>query len=301
MLTRCLARAVVLLGVAAVGGIASPSALDAQSVPVVALKPPGARLSEEFSRIVGVRELPNRRVLVADVVEKRVVLVDFGSGSVTPAAVNGQGPTEFTNAAVIWPLGRDSSLMADMSSRRWHIFVGSRLVGMVPPDHPAHSATGSSVLGTDSLGFILARRPIQRDHGAAHFGTLDSSLVLLVELKSGSIDTIATVAPGEGTMHTSGPLVNGRPQRIVMQFPMLSVGEQGLLAPDGWVAVARRNPYRVDWRSPQGQWIHGSPLPFTKIEVDEREKEAYLERSDRPTRTPPPGTILTWVSDAAAF
>lgn len=188
VLTRCLARAVVLLGVAAVGGIASPSALDAQSVPVVALKPPGARLSEEFSRIVGVRELPNRRVLVADAVEKRVVLVDFGSGSVTPAAVNGQGPTEFTNAAVIWPLGRDSSLMADMSSRRWHIFVGSRLVGMVPPDHPAHSATGSSVLGTDSLGFVLARRPIQRDHGAAHFGTLDSSIVVHVEFKSGSID-----------------------------------------------------------------------------------------------------------------
>jgi hypothetical protein len=52
----------------------------------------------------------------------------------------------------------------------------------------------------------------------------------------------------------------------------LDTEEQGILFPDGWIAVARLDPYRVDWRSPAGGWRRGSPLPFASTPVDDRLK-----------------------------
>ena len=48
---------------------------------------------------------------------------------------------------------------------------------------------------------------------------------------------------------------------------------------DGWVAVVRADPYRVEWLTRDGLWIRGAPLPFQSIRVDDKEKRAYLERS----------------------
>ena len=38
--------------------------------------------------------------------------------------------------------------------------------------------------------------------------------------------------------------------------------EEVILYPDGWLAVARLHPYRVDWRIPDGRWILGEALPL---------------------------------------
>lgn len=51
------------------------------------------------------------------------------------------------------------------------------------------------------------------------------------------------------------------------------------LFPDGWLAVARVQPYRVDWRTPDGRWILGKPLPSPVVRVTQREKVAYMQRS----------------------
>lgn len=301
MLNKCFINVVLPLCLLPLLLHSVPVRLNAQ-VPSSKLKASNAQLVEEFSRVVGVRELDSRQILVADGIEKRVVVADLASGSVVSAAANGLGPNEFSNASVIWPLSGDSSLMADLSSRRWHVFVGSRLVGLVPPDAPAFSATNGTIMGADTLGHLLARKTIRKEHGAAYLGTLDSLHLVLVARGSGSADTVATIAPSEGTMRTSGVSADGRPQRIVIQFRMLAVGEQALLTPDGWLAIARRNPYRVDWRSPRGQWTYGSPLPFTAIRVDDREKQAYLERTDRSSgRTPPRGAVLDWLPTLPAF
>jgi hypothetical protein len=81
----------------------------------------------------------------------------------------------------------------------------------------------------------------------------------------------------------------------------LNAQEHAELFPDGWLAAARLEPYRVDWRSPDGQWIRGAPLPFRAVPMTDREKRAYAERNSWATdatdwpevlppfdRTPPP-------------
>lgn len=60
-----------------------------------------------------------------------------------------------------------------------------------------------------------------------------------------------------------------------------SVEEQSLLFPDGWIAVTRIEPYRVEWRSPGGGFVRGPPLPWEAPRSDAREKQAYLERLRR--------------------
>ena len=91
-------------------------------------------------------------------------------------------------------------------------------------------------------------------------------------------------------MPPARPTADGRVYRVP-----LAGGEEPILFPDGWVAIARIDPYRVDWRSPDGQWTHGAPLPFTTVRLDAREREAFA-RSHRWARGLP-----TWPETAPAF
>jgi hypothetical protein len=58
---------------------------------------------------------------------------------------------------------------------------------------------------------------------------------------------------------------------------------------DGWIAVIRKDPYRVDWRLPDGRWRRGAPLPVPAIPLDDREKHAFLIRYPNF-----PGPITNW-------
>jgi hypothetical protein len=102
--------------------------------------------------------------------------------------------------------------------------------------------------------------------------------------------------------------VRTRPARITVQGPSdhptsisiftnpLATGEQPVLFSDGWVGVARLDPYRVDWFGPSGKPIHGAPLPFDRIEVNDAEKRAVLQRqADQQGREPrDPATVSDW-------
>jgi hypothetical protein len=62
--------------------------------------------------------------------------------------------------------------------------------------------------------------------------------------------------------------------------------EQGVLFQDGTLAVARLDPFRVDWRSPTGEWTMGEPLPVPRIRVNARERAAFMERNEANFRPP---------------
>jgi len=48
------------------------------------------------------------------------------------------------------------------------------------------------------------------------------------------------------------------------------------LFPDGWIAIARLDPYLVEWRTPDGRTVRGTPLPSARVKVDDAEKRAYM-------------------------
>ena len=273
---------------------------------VLRLAPPNAQLSAEFTEIASIRELPDGRILIADSKERRVVVGDFVTDSVADIGRSGQGPEEYTAVSPLFSLGGDSSLMASAYARRWLIFRGATIVRTVSYNAPAIRATAGTVLGADSRGFILSRAPFTRGavRGAANSTALigrDSSVLIRVAVTSGAVDTVATVWSGSRRVEARFGSDPSGPESITITRPILRVDDEVRMFPDGWVAIARVQPYRVDWQTPDGRWTRGAPLPFREVPIDDREKATYRKWQDALGRRVPPESIVGWASVVPPF
>jgi len=275
-----LSRSVRFLLVAGLAG--TPVPVGAQTVQPTRLQPPTATLPEEFSGVIAVRELSDGRVLIGDRIEIRLVIADFNTGAVRQIGRRGRGPAEYPGIRYLLRLGGDSTLLVETSSRRWLLLDGDRIVATIPPDHPAFLAAGGLVYGGDARGGLLARVQIPVEELDPASSRMDSMTLVRVGFAGGRTERMARLAPLETQIRVGGvPSATGRSLEI---WPLqLDATEVALLFPDGWLAVARLNPYRVDWRSPSGAWTLGEPLPFRAIRVDDREKEAYAVRRTEAT------------------
>lgn len=256
--------------------LAIPS-LSAQGPTERMLRPPNSTLAEDFSRIVGIRELRDGRILVADAGDRRVVVADFVTRALTMISRQGRGPGEYTSVSPLYQLAGDSTLMPDPANGRWLVFNADHVVRTAPPDDPAVVKSRGGFRGADARGHIMITTAPDVRGGTQLFGKGDSVGVLLIALASGSADTIARLQMAPLILQSQLDK-SGRPTSLSVLNPPLSVGEEPWLFPDGWIAVARLGPYRVDWRMPNGRWIRGSALPFDEQPVDAREREAFLNR-----------------------
>ncbi|MFN8669245.1 MAG: hypothetical protein U0164_18820 [Gemmatimonadaceae bacterium] len=100
-------------------------------------------------------------------------------------------------------------------------------------------------------------------------------MLVLVERATGKADSIAVVN-GELLMERSLK-IGTTPQRVTYQVIGASP-EQGLLFPDGWIAIVRLNPYRVDWRTTEGSVRAGARLSAEDMTINEAEKKSWRQR-----------------------
>jgi hypothetical protein len=264
-------------------------ALSAQQG-VVRLEPANARLEQEFSDLTALRELADGRVLLFDRREERFVVASFADGIVRDVARKGQGPREYEFVGALLALPGDSTIAADQT-RRWLMLVGDSVVAKLLPEHPALQRITLAPLGADNRGHVLTR-----SFGGPTANS-DSTTVLMVHRVTGQADTVTRVANGPRSR-----LQAGRGGSLRLSNPPMRTNEEPLLFPDGWVAVARIDPYRVDWRAPDGRWALGRPLPFRAARTTDAERAAYLARkpgfrnaTDWPDEVPPfeaPVTLL---------
>ena len=262
-----------------------PTALT-QSPTQIKLPAANASLGEEFTAIGSVRELSDGRVLITDPRENRVVVADLKTGAIATVGRQGKGPNEFGNAFPLLPLGGDSSLMNDILARRWLLFSGATIVATVPPDHPLIVAMKGWARGADARGYVFTTvSPQAFDQektkpGVIDFGPADSEFVVRGHRGAARLDTVTkirAVTNRQIVTHTA----QGKFQSVSNARPPLAVGEVAVLFQDGWFAVARLDPYRVDWISPDGQVRKGKPIPVARLKFSAAEREAYIERRDR--------------------
>jgi hypothetical protein len=240
---------------------------------VAQLAPATATLEEEFTRILSVRELADGRVLISDPSEKRIVVADLRTGTVRTIGRVGGGPGEFAEPGRLFALPGDSSIMQDQgNTRRWLLFAGDSIVAILPPDHPVILATRGSLQGADGRGYTLAQRTEPPRREATTGSQVLGSLLLRANRSTGQIDTIASL---NGLTLESRATTTGGNTSIRTWQVIFSVPDQGVLFPDGWIAIARSDSYRVDWHPPQGTPILGRPLPFTPIRVSPEEKKFW--------------------------
>lgn len=268
------------------GSVLSPLGLYAQSpkVPPTTLQPPSASVSEPFEHVSSVRELDDGRLIVAeDAAHFRLSVVDWRTGAAESIGREGAGPGEYRSIGRIVALPADSSLVTDPRNARWLVLDGARIVGSVR--HGPGSLRNAQIpLGADARGRVLELEGFAFPTPPTHrvvpwYPNAESLLVLLTRRDSSAVDTVAHIRGRyRGTRQAISPKgerVGGMAIVWDLVNP-LAAEDQALLFPDGWVAVAFGNPYRVDWITPEGNRIPGAPLPFTPQVLDDRERQHAL-------------------------
>jgi hypothetical protein len=207
--------------------------------------------SVRFGRVVGVAELADGKWLIGDFDERSLRVYDPVADGVVNLGQMGPGPGEYPSLAALWAIGGDSILMVNQFARRWDVISAGRLSGSVP----TVGFPGTSLISFDTLGGLVQVRPGSTPE--------DSQLVVRIT-REGAIESVLTrLAPPPAGYPRTPPPYQGQ-------------WDEALLAPDGWVAIRRTDPYRIDWIDPNGSVIEGEPLADERIPVDSREKEYML-------------------------
>jgi len=262
------------------------ASLGAQQIPTIPLPAANAVHPHEFTSITSLRELSDGRVLVTDGREQRLLVLDFRTGTSREIGRKGRGPNEYVTVGFVHAIGGDSSIMTDLSQRRWLLFHRDSIVATVPPDNAAVLAAQGYFLGADATGRVARRVDPPLSDGTTFRTERDSGAVVLFTRRTGRADTVARVrlAPRRLTQKTNA---DGRiTESSTFNTQLMPSEEEHVLFPDGALAVARLDPFRVDWRLPDGRWIRGDSIPIRKIAVDARERRAYAARNSG--STPPP-------------
>lgn len=268
--------------------MATPWLGQAQLPASRSLGPPVSIAPEGFNSIWSVRELADGRVLVSDVRDSRLVLVDWKREAAEDIGREGRGPGEYRSTVMLHSLGGDSTLLEDTRNGRWLYLHGARIVGTF--EYSARRRRSlPTVVSADRAGRVLvlhpysfSRLPNGRPYPLAPFA--ESLLVLVEHRDTGRRDTLARIGGrSTGIRQLMKPVTGGSRQRAIFNVVNpLAAEEQALLFPDGWVAVARRSPYRVEWLRPDGRWVRGAPLPFSPVAVDDAQKQFALSRAYSP-------------------
>ncbi len=255
-----------------------PFSVSAQASTRIPLKPASATLDAEFVNVTSVREIADGRVIVTDGGGQALYLADFTKHTAVVLGSKGKGPMEWVGVGSAHALEGDSTIMADFNNRRWLLLHGANIVQTVPPDHPGVRASNGFIRNIDRFGHIaiVTSRPYR--NGTTEFTRADSVALVLMDRTTGRMDTIARLRE--------------RPRRVAVQMDSLgraqsvmptstepnAQAEFAQLFYDGWLAVGRLEPLRVEWRSPTGQWTRGGPFPLKPIPVDARERAAIEAR-----------------------
>jgi hypothetical protein len=266
------------------------------------LQPPTVSAEHLFVGIAAVRELSDGRVLVSDGGDDQLFLVRFGESEPVRIGRKGAGPGEYGSAGVLWRIRGDSTLFPDPVNGRWHVLAGGQLAISWAPDDPFVRRVGSGGPSSiDTTGRALVLQRMRLRSASAESGA-DSLFVLRVSRSSARTDTLARIRGRPTTVPPAGSAAARNPM-FARAFGLPLTGpEQALLMPDGWIAVARDNPYRVDWISPDGRVRAGAPIAEPQARVDDAERAAYArrvsQRTGRPTRL---GPEARWPEYVAPF
>ncbi len=245
------------------------------------LAPAQSVLNDEFTNVSAIRELTDSRVLLTDSREKRLVVGDWTSKSTRPIGRVGSGPGEFQTPSKLLAIGVDSTVLVDTQARRWMPMYRDAFAAPVPTaDALRLTALEQPLLGVDRFGRLLLRQPIASRTAAMRLRAFDADSLFLVvgQYAGGAMDTIARLR-GRGSKR--GAVMRSTPQGMTGEYSLyspLGIEEQALLLPDGWIAVAWLDPYRVQWFRPDGSAGPVFRLDAAAPRVTDAEKRFAIAR-----------------------
>lgn len=256
---------------------------------------PTAEYAEPFSRLTGVRELADGRVIVSDSRDKIVQLLDLRTGQARAISREGSGPGEYALPSALYAMPNDQTLLVDLQNRRFLMIGPDGRPGAThsPPNPtPAQGPGGQPIM----IGGLINPRGVDRQ-GRLYFQDLG------IRPGAESPDSVAILrwAPGTTRIDTAGFVRGPRTQVTTTGGGgagggggmRIAVGGQVVWSPvdawgvagDGSVARVTPEPYRVTWYGAGRRATAGPVVPYTPIRVTEADKEEYRAtlRANPPT------------------
>lgn len=173
------------------------------------LAPPDATSNAEFSDLISVRELSDGRVLTSDQKDSRIAIVDFVKNTSNTIGRSGEGPGEYTRVGRLWPMGADSTFMAEPYSNRWHVAVADKIVETTS-DISVRVYPNSIVRGVNARREILGIEYARNANG--RMSQDDSSFVVRIAWSGTPHDTVGRLAQDVRESADDGvPAAKGRP------------------------------------------------------------------------------------------
>ena len=277
----------------ALAATASTSSLAQSLPPVRQLGPVTAVAKEPLGSVTTVRHLPDGRVLVNDIVGRRVVMFDSALSLVSVVA---DTTSATANAYGVQPGGLiaykgDSTLFVDPASLSMLLIDPSGKIARVMA---APRANGVGFLvggpfgnpGFDPKGRLVYRAPPNlagfRAAPSASGNRLpqippfpDSAALVRFDLATRQTDTATFFrTPKFNLTITQSPDGGVRVTNTTNPLPQ---GDDWALLPDGTIALVRTKDFHVDWLNPDGTTTASPKIPFQWERLTDEGKVAFVD------------------------
>lgn len=247
----------------------SPADAQRSTPEAISLGPATATSQATFTLIKGLRELGDGRLVITDWVEQRIVALDLDSGSMTEIGRRGSGPEEFRLPGELVAMPADSTLMIDAGNNRLSVIGPDLTIDRTFSMNAHGERWGMHPRAIDDQGVLyFALSPFTIGRGAPvdsvpigrwHTGDSKYSLIPDVRVKA------STPRPSTPSRQMNIPIV------------MFAKQDGWTVTSDGWLAVIRSEPYRVDWYGPEGDRVTSRTVEYVVHPVtmqDRRERVA---------------------------
>jgi hypothetical protein len=244
-----------------------------------------------FEQLRNVRELPDGRVLVTDggsLPNRAVFLLGANGRLRRQVGQQGDGPGEYRSPAALFAVGGNETLLIDAQTGRWHQMRSDQFVDMRFETYATRlSASGRPPNGIDSVGRALQLhgRKTRADFPTRVWSPENPAYNDVIDVRlyapSGTFEVVATVSGRFlGTKDVTKRPKGGEMRWVGLMNP-LQTHDQAVLFADGAIAILYVDPYRVDWRSAEGQWTRGPSIPFTKMPVSNAMRQRAAQGHQR--------------------
>jgi hypothetical protein len=255
---------------------------------ITALRPADVRFdAAEFTQLSAIRELRDQRVIVLDEKEPRLLVLRPGSRDTARIGRVGSGPGEYRMLHRLIALPDDSTIAAGVYANRFFLLSGTAIAATVTAAEPIAQTLRMTIPeGSAPDGRVVASvfpRPTSGD-----FRPPDSVAIVRIDRGTLRTDTVTRVSSGlPASLAQAGmaPAGGGAPARNARLMVSLETRDQIAVFPDGWVAVARVSPYRVDWCAPRAACVIG-PTIESAVRLTVARQRAVLREIGEDGTTP---------------
>ncbi len=258
-------RSLIWSSLVALSLVAAESGHTQTLVDTIVVETADAASTERFTLIKGFRELPDGRIMVTDWIEERVVVLDLVSGGVLDFGRVGGGPKEFRLPSQLVPLPGDSTLLVDFGNVRMIVISPQLEFARTIPLNAHGENWRMSPRAADENGALFF------EWSAWTAGRRRDSVEVGHWSPESGLGTVGEVRVKAYTSRPPGPSTG---------LPYIAFSKQDgwAVTPNGWLAVVRSDPYRVDWHGPDGQEIIGEPVAYDPIPVTMDDRRDHVRR-----------------------